>query len=272
LLRSPELLRIVEQQTARVSPTALESYLQCPFQYFGRRTLRLEKPPAVPEKRLDALAEGGIVHAVLAELYRGNQPLEAVFERVFRDTCEKQRIPASYRTESRRHRLFLDLRTFLAEPSQERAPEIRVEETFAFELEPGLTISGRIDRLDLTGDGRAVVIDYKYSTAQKTKAKLEDPNLLQPPLYLIAVERAFGLRPAGFFYYGLRGGVQRSGWEEPIAPEWLEQAAARSRQAAAEIRAGEIAACPADAALCGWCEFRDVCRYRGSAAALAREA
>src|SRR5262249_16920055 len=34
--------------------TAVESYAQCPFQFFGRHTLKLEEPAKRPEDRLDA--------------------------------------------------------------------------------------------------------------------------------------------------------------------------------------------------------------------------
>src|SRR5205807_8919678 len=41
-IRAPGLLDILQQKTAKTSPTALELYLQCPFQYFSLRTLRLK--------------------------------------------------------------------------------------------------------------------------------------------------------------------------------------------------------------------------------------
>ena len=45
-IRAPGLLEFLREKTARLSPTDLESFLQCPFQYFGRRTLRLKPAPA----------------------------------------------------------------------------------------------------------------------------------------------------------------------------------------------------------------------------------
>ena len=43
-------------------------------------------------------------------------------------------------------------------------------------------------------DGTAYVVDYKYSNAQNTKGRRDNPNLLQAPLYLMAVEQFFGLK------------------------------------------------------------------------------
>src|SRR5207248_10709571 len=43
-----------------LSPTAIESFLQCPFQFFANKTLRLRRRPAEPRDRLDVLAQGRI--------------------------------------------------------------------------------------------------------------------------------------------------------------------------------------------------------------------
>ena len=64
----------------------------------------------------------------------------------------------------------------------------QTEIEFAFPLAEGLEISGRIDRLDVAPDGRAFVLDYKYSAAQRVKDKLKNENLMQAPLYLLAAE------------------------------------------------------------------------------------
>ncbi len=53
-------------QHAVLSPTAVETFLQCPFLFFARHTLKLEGPPTAPEQRLDASVQGNIVHEVLA--------------------------------------------------------------------------------------------------------------------------------------------------------------------------------------------------------------
>jgi hypothetical protein len=50
-----------------LSPSSLDSFLQCPFQFFGRKTLRLRLRPPVPRDRLDARLQGNIMHSVLAD-------------------------------------------------------------------------------------------------------------------------------------------------------------------------------------------------------------
>ena len=92
--------------------------------------------------------------------------------------------------------------------------ESKTEEAFTCALVDGLSIHGRIDRLLKAPDGRGFIVDYKYS--DKLKDKLENQNLLQGPLYALALERAFGLRPGGMFYCAMRKGFQYGGWGEQM--------------------------------------------------------
>ncbi len=75
-LHAPALLAELTRKTARVSPTGLEIYLQCPYQFFAGKMLRLEAAPARPAERLDFMTQGSIVHEVLAEWWAQPQPVE----------------------------------------------------------------------------------------------------------------------------------------------------------------------------------------------------
>lgn len=280
-IRAPRLLDYLRERTMRLSPTRLELYLQCPFQYFGARTLRLEEPPPRPEDRLDFLAQGTIVHEVLAEWYARPQPVEPLFERIFERVCEERRVPVAYHTERQRNAMLDDLRGFTADGRWDRAGfQSHMEEQFEFALDGSLTITGKIDRLDTAPDGRAYVIDYKYSNGQRTRARRADEHLLQAPLYLLGAEKALGVRPAGMFYVGLKSGVEYVGWSdsgilgsEPMPQDWLAKTAERTLQTAAEIRAGRVAPDPSNPDKCRYCDFRDVCRFEArEVAALAEGA
>jgi ATP-dependent helicase/DNAse subunit B len=267
-IRVPGLLDFLREKTARLSPTDLESFLQCPFQYFGRRTLRLKAAPSRPEERLDFLTQGTIVHEVLAAWWAGQGDVAPLFEDVFARYVEEERIPSGYHTERLRNAMLDDLRAFAADGQWPRGRfQSRMEERFAFPLGESLEISGKIDRLDTAPDGRAYVIDYKYSSKQNTEDKLKDENLLQAPLYLMAAEEVFGVKPAGMFYLGLKGGVVYAGWSEsgllegiPFPGHWLERKKEQTLQVVAQIRAGRVDPSPANPDKCRYCEFRDVCR------------
>src|SRR5262249_38321426 len=65
-IRDPELLESLKTKVLTFSPTGLEQFLQCPFQFFAMKTLRLHTAPDPPHERLSFLLMGEIVHEVLA--------------------------------------------------------------------------------------------------------------------------------------------------------------------------------------------------------------
>jgi RecB family exonuclease len=242
--------------------------LQCPFQFFGRDTLHLHPAPARPEKRLDFRMQGNIVHAALGALHNDPQPLEEAFDAVFARICKNQRVPPGYRTEACRQRMLADLRALVEDPGWTQGYEIHTERKFRYKLGVDVEISGRIDRIDVTPDHGAYVIDYKYSGAQNTKNLGENERLLQPQLYLLAVERFFELRPEGMSYWGFKGDITRTPWM-PFDPAQTIETALRI---ASEVRAGRVEPHPAEPDKCRFCELRDVCRFAVAAPALAEGA
>jgi ATP-dependent helicase/DNAse subunit B len=279
-IRAPGLLEWLSGKAARQSPTSLETFLQCPFEYFGSRTLRLAGAPLRPEERLDPLAQGDIVHEVLKEWWPLRPaPIAPVFERAFERFCELKRIPPGYHTERLRNAMLEDLAAFAADTTWPPGLTSRMEEKFAFALDtpegvPGIEIAGQIDRLDTAADGSAYVIDYKYSAKARVKSKLDDERLLQAQLYGMAAERAFGARLAGVFYVGLKREVSYVGWsadgllgKEPFPEDWFERARERTLAVVGQIREGRVAPHPADTDHCERCDFRDACRVDLRAAA-----
>ena len=87
------LLDYLRERTASVSPTALESFLQCPFQYFARGLLRLQRPPPRPEKRLDFLTQGEIVHQVLARWWKDGGTSRRCSRRSSQEIAAQEHIP-----------------------------------------------------------------------------------------------------------------------------------------------------------------------------------
>ena len=286
---SPALLEYLRARTARLTPSGLESYLQCAFQYFGNRLLKLKTVPDRPEDRLSFLEQGNLVHEVLANGYAHPETFEQLFEESFERKRQELTIPNGYHTERLRNAMREDLLAFARNTEWPSAEfQSLTEQPFAFELvaqaqpvarahglrrtsdeasNDAVEISGRIDRIDTAADGRAYVIDYKYSAAPNIKARLKDENLLQAPLYMMAAKRTFGLNPDGMFYVGLKGGIQYEGWSRsgmldslPLPDNWLEIAEQRTLQAMHEIRAGRVEVAPAKPANCRFCDCRDICR------------
>jgi ATP-dependent helicase/DNAse subunit B len=271
-IRDAALLEYLQQRIAAFSPTSLEGFLQCPFQYFAMRTLRMRTAPERPEERLSFLAMGEIVHEVLKEWWGSPQDIAEIFERVFADYLKAKHIPPGYHTERKRNGMLDDLLRFAGQDTWPRSAfTSAMEREFEFELAPGVAMRGRIDRIDTATEGQAYVIDYKYSRAANVKEKLENGSLLQAPLYLIAAEEVYRVKPAGVFYVGLRGGLEYAGWADSpfmealqMPERWLETTRERVLGIVEEIRGGRIAVAPADPDKCHWCDARDVCRVEQS--------
>jgi ATP-dependent helicase/DNAse subunit B len=288
-IRNPGLLDFLRLNSARQSPTRLETYLQCPFQYFSLRTMRLKTAPPRPPDRLDFMTQGNIVHQVLAEWWANPQDITALFERVFAQQLEEMRIPGGYHTERKRNTMLEDLQTFARGDVWPRAGfHSRMEEKFEMPLDDSLVISGKIDRLDIDPEGNAFVIDYKYSAPKRVLDKPKDATLLQAPLYLMAAEKFFGLKPAGMFYIGVKSGIHYAGWSAkpllppaaldiatlpqplPLPEDWFERTRERTLQIVQEIRTGRVEPAPANLDNCRFCDARDVCRIEiGTAEVLA---
>ena len=143
-------------------------YLQCPFQYFSAKTMRLRPPPGRPEERLDFLTQGNIVHSVLSKWYAVPGDIEPLFEEEFARALEQKCIQPGYHTERLRNAMLDDLRAFAADGRWPRQGlDSRMEEAFEFDLTESIRIAGKIDRLDIAPDGTVFVTDYKYSRARR---------------------------------------------------------------------------------------------------------
>jgi RecB family exonuclease len=278
-IQDAAMLRQLSESHNRLSPTSIESFLQCPFQFFAAKTLRLRARPPAPRDRLDMLLQGTILHEALAEFVRHPLLGAAVFDPVFEDRCRRARIPPGLHREAVRLELLRHFEAFLEDRQFALSWTRRVEEKFSFALNPLVTISGRIDRLEVGPANQALVIDYKYSAPERIRERIEDP--VQGGLYLLAAEREFGLAPAGMLYCGLRNQVSWEGWHAGLAGLGVGESTTSARlrelmdaaaQTAAEVHeaivSGRIAVAPADRGKCEWCDFRDICRVETVAEAL----
>jgi ATP-dependent helicase/DNAse subunit B len=147
----------------------------------------------------------------------------------------------------------------------------------AFELPGGMKMRGRIDRVDVSEDGLAVIYDYKTSRALPSARWVKDGSL-QVALYMRAVEQLLGLRAAGGFYQPLSGEDLRArgvldrdselelGCMTPDVRDHadfsalLEQALAAAAQVAEEAGRGDLEARPETCAFRGGCKYPTICR------------
>jgi ATP-dependent helicase/DNAse subunit B len=277
-IADPELLKRLAASHTTLSPTSIESFLQCSFQFFSNRTLRLRKRPPAPRDRLDLLLQGSILHRALNEWLQRRLLGATILDQVFEEECEKARVPSGYRKEAVRLELLRHFEAFLDDRQMQlRATSQRGEADFLLPLNDRLTIHGKIDRIDIDDQQRALVIDYKYSAGAKIRERIEDSasgQLVQSGLYLLAAKEVLDLHPLGMMFCGLKKGVNWDGWHlsaqgldqvgRSCTPEALTDLMQKAKQSALQVHqhvlAGRIEPKPTEPTKCSWCDFRDICR------------
>jgi RecB family exonuclease len=147
----------------------------------------------------------------------------------------------------------------------------------SYELEPGVVVSGKIDRVD--GDpmgARGIVVDYK-SGAASSAAEIRERDLLQLPLYMLVLRDQLGLEPVGGIYVPVGGGRRPRGMlragddgvagfsaRDYLEPDAFDEAMERARGTAVglveRIRAGDVRHDPQGGDCPHWCDLWRICR------------
>jgi RecB family exonuclease len=282
---------VVDGRLGRWSASQLESWRQCPHQFFQRYVLGL-KPPDERPVEAEASAVGTLVHRALHILYEnglGAEPpdrarIETALAAAEPAVEEALRGDPAVWTVTRR-RAGAELARYFRHVWEKEPPHDAGQCPVAFELgfgleddgEPGLAIAtahgsailrGRLDRLDRDASAGALhVVDYKHSKRRKSHQEAVDESVcgidrFQLYAYFLAAEawvdrQGFGPPPR------MTGAIHCI--REPrilgtlVAPPTRE---IRARVAATieEALDGRYDPSPRDLQACGWCDFRRSCR------------
>ena len=209
------------------SASRLETYRNCPYQFFASAVLHLEER-AEPVLGLDARQLGMIYHEALEEIFRlgaddaaNADALMTIWEGIADDLLDAA--PAKYEfrptawwPQTREQIKETVRRTLgpLAEVSEGwrtidfeaafgregRAPLISPREESP---DDALRLRGIIDRVDHNDDGDIRIIDYKTGSVSKYGAKdFERGDFLQLPLYALAASQVLerGQTSDGFYW------------------------------------------------------------------------
>ena len=159
--------------------------------------------------------------------------------------------------------------------SDRAAPELQR----GLELGEGLTLSGKIDRIDVDPFGaRGVVQDYKSGKSAHSARQIESELRLQIPLYMLVLRDLVGLEPLGGLYRPLAGarkprGLVRETEAETlpgyVSHDYLDEAAfwgvvesarGTATALAERIRSGDVRHDPLGGECPAWCDLWPVCR------------
>lgn len=271
----------------RVSVSRLERYLDCPFRFFASEVLRLEEQPEDEDTRTP-LERGRFLHELWERFFaewqkRGHGRVEPVnlpeARALFEAECEQtlsQLSPSEAALE--RIRLLgsavspgIAHRVFAMEGSRpvqitERLLEFPLQGDFAFRTRGGetqlVTLSAKVDRIDVLADGTLRVIDYKSKKTPDLKQALQLPIYSYVSRESLRATRGGTWTIAEAMYLSFEGdkAVVTLRARGRTIDELLDDAQDRLLQTLDDIAEGRFPPRPARKALCGPCPYRAVCR------------
>ena len=228
------------------SASQIEAYSTCPLCWFVSYRV---KPQSI-DAGFGNMEKGNFVHDVLEHLHarlpqegiervtpmnlpRAQELLRKVFDETLAEHAGKRGtegplVPLSPVEERQVAEILPQLEGVLAYESEALAPFAPRYLEFAFnELQveyAGWPLGGRIDRVDVDAENRAVVIDYKHRSGveefkladptvrdeETGEAPIDDPRWLPPHtqtlIYAQAMRRALGLDTRAALYFSTKGG------------------------------------------------------------------
>ena len=228
------------------SASQIEAYSTCPLCWFVSYRV---KPQSI-DAGFGNMEKGNFVHDVLEHLHarlpqegmervtpenlpRAQELLHEVFDETLAEHAGKRGtegplVPLSLVEERQVAEILPQLEGVLAYESEALAPFAPRYLEFAFnELKveyAGWPLGGRIDRVDVDAENRAVVIDYKHRTGveefkladptvrdeESGTAPIDDPRWLPPHtqtlIYAQAMRRALDLDTRAALYFSTKGG------------------------------------------------------------------
>lgn len=228
------------------SASQIEAYSTCPLCWFVSYRV---KPQSI-DAGFGNMEKGNFVHDVLEHLHarlpqegmervtpenlpRAQELLREVFDETLAEHAGKRGtegplVPLSAVEERQVAEILPQLEGVLAYEAEALTPFAPRYLEFAFnELKveyAGWPLGGRIDRVDVDAENRAVVIDYKHRTGveefkladptvrdeETGEAPIDDPRWLPPHtqtlIYAQAMRRALGLDTRAALYFSTKGG------------------------------------------------------------------
>jgi ATP-dependent helicase/nuclease subunit B len=296
---------LVEQLGSRKSfaVTELERFADCSSAWFVERFLSPRTIDAEP----DAMQRGSVAHTALHRFFArvpaelGVEKLEPAnvedAKRLMRQCLEEalgglrmeltemqlreldqtlwRDLEALVEEECESGLSLVPRRFEVAFGNERAAPELQR----GLELDAGLTLSGKIDRIDVDPFGaRGIVQDYKSGRHAHSAAEIERELRLQVPLYMLVLRDLVGLEPLGGLYRPLAGtrrarGLVRAEEAETlpgyVKSDYLDEEAfwgvvesARETAAAlaGRIQGGDVRHDPRGGDCPAWCDLWPMCR------------
>ena len=176
-LKSPDLKSYLKDYLANqyiLSPTHLNSYLQCPFCFFLKNILR------IPTPKSPSLAFGTSVHNSLTQLFtqlkeKGKLISVEEFISIFESELDKQLL-----SEKDLNYILQNNRQYLIDYYQHYQNTFNKNCLVEYDFRPfnprlnNIPITGKIDKIEILNNKEANVVDFKTGSPDKAKILSED--------------------------------------------------------------------------------------------------
>jgi ATP-dependent helicase/nuclease subunit B len=287
------------------SVTELDEYLACPYDYYVTHILGIKPVEDVTED-ISPLERGGKVHSVLRNFYlswsrpvthENRSETAALLKKLADSAYDREANTVRNRREKDlfltvMSERFLDSEELFWKQGMRPTYLEQTIETFKLPLSDGreVTISAKIDRIDVDDSGNFIVVDYKTGKYPQPKTNLEQ-DIFQLPIYAVMALSALSgkgaplKQPVGLAYYDLMGKVGDRARDivlynkdaiadqpasKPIASKKsaaefeaiLQLTVHKAQKAAESILAGEFPARARDENRCRFCRNIVLCRKK----------
>lgn len=231
-----------------LSASAVDAYVTCPQRF------KFQKEDRIPEGPAAVLQYGAAMHRVLHDYYQAvlakRPPDEGLLIELFRQEMRQSRMEDPLQFELYEKQGVNQLKAFLTGSARLPVQVVATEQDFEFSLE-GVTLRGRIDRVDQLADGGLRILDYKTGAPKDEKAAEES---LQLAIYALAAQQKWGKLPDRVAFHSLDNDTVVE-----VKPEAKQLKAARDavKKAAEGIAAGKFD--PKPGFHCKWCAYAILC-------------
>ena len=232
----------------KLSHSKISTFLSCSLKYhfqYGKKW---------PTRLTGALTYGSVIHKVL-ELFHARYDVPLATEEDILDLLEERWSSDGFKTaeeeqeyKARGRRL---LSKYLAE-AKAHPPNVWRTELFVEATIGGVSVVGRMDRVDREADGSLTIVDYK------TGDKMLDPESLQSDLqanlYYLLGEKTIGRKFKKFFYWYLE--------KDRKVPVTITDAARKETEQVVRTTAHRMQyddPKPKKGVLCNWCDYYERC-------------
>ncbi len=182
---------LIKKENFRLSPSKIQTYEECPLQFKFQHVLR------VPTPSKPYFGVGTAIHIVAENMTKMQKEGKVPTEKIALEILDKQWDTSSYRNQRTKETQDKDkskemVKTYLEWAEKNPNTPVDVESKFKIKLN-NVTISGKIDRVDMTPDGEYEVIDFKTGYAYKTKNTIKED--VQMNIYALGTEKLYGKLP-----------------------------------------------------------------------------